>query len=130
MVIKIVVLTTTLITGLLQPSSVYYVKNETPIIEVRETFIAEVSAYTNAVDETDSDNNITASGKIAEGNIVACPTRYKFGTKIKVNDKVYVCEDRMNARYRDGNYFDILVETKKEAFEWGRRNVEIVVLNI
>ena len=130
MVIKVVAMTTMLVTGLMQPSSVYYVKNETPIIEVRETFVAEVSAYTNAVDETDSDNNITASGKIAEGNIVACPIRFKFGTTVEINGKIFVCEDRMNSRYRHGDYFDILVETKTEAFEWGRRNVEVKVLNI
>ena len=128
MLTKIVVLSTIIFTGLMQPSSVHYV-NDNPVTPIVESFIAEVSAYTNSPDETDSDNMITASGEIARGNIVACPSRYKFGTKIKIKDKVFICEDRMNVRYRDGNFFDILVETKNEAYNWGRQKIVVSVLS-
>lgn len=129
MVIKIVVLTTALWSGLMQPSVLHYVAPSVEVqkIEPAEIILAEVSAYTNSPDETDADNMITASGKVAEGNIVACPSRFNFGTKVEINGKIYVCEDRMNARYRDGDYFDILVETKEEAYNWGRRTVEVSI---
>ena len=95
-----------------------------------EVFFASVSAYTASPDETDLDHGTTASGKKAEGNIIACPSRYEFGTIVEIKGNEYICEDRMNKRYRSGNYFDILMETKKEAFKWGRRTVEVTVIHI
>lgn len=93
-----------------------------------ELMLAEVSAYTSSVDETDSTPDINAMGTNPGPGSVACPTRYKFGTKVFINGDEFVCDDRMNPRYADGNYFDIWTETKAEAMHWGRRTVEVRVI--
>ena len=94
-----------------------------PYIEVN----AEVSAYTLSPDETDSSPNITASGKLATLGMVACPEMLSFGTKVEIGGKEYICEDRMNIRYRNTWNFDILMETKEQALKFGRQKLVIKV---
>lgn len=89
--------------------------------------VAEVTAYTASVDETDSDPDIVASGKKTALGMAACPSWLEFGTKIKISGNEYVCEDRMSYRFRDGNYFDILMSSKKEALEWGRQTTKVLI---
>lgn len=120
MVKSVAILATALVLGFNQPSELVV---PTPV----EIMTAEVSAYTASPDETDNDHNTTASGKVAEGNMIACPSRYEFGTVIEIKGRQYICEDRMNRRYRKGNYFDILMDSKKEAYQWGRKIVEVKV---
>ena len=99
-----------------------------------ETFIigvaydAEVSAYTASADETDSRPWEMASGRTVYIGAIACPARIPFGAKVLIGDETYTCEDRMNGRYRDSNHFDILVETKAEAFKFGRQNLSVIVI--
>lgn len=92
------------------------------------TFFAEVSAYTSSVDETDDTPNINAMGTRPGPGSIACPTRYAFGTKVMINGDEFSCDDRMNPRYAGGDYFDIWIETKAQAFQWGRRTVEVIVI--
>ena len=86
-------------------------------------FTINASAYTAAADECGKSDGITASGrKVMEGRTLACPPGYTFGTKIEIDGMgTYVCEDRGGAI--KGNHFDIYVETKKQAFAFGRRNL-------
>ena len=74
---------------------------------------------------------LTASGKIATPNkTAACPRKYKFGTKIKIDGKMYECQDRTAKKY--GDRFDIFTdESLKEAFKWGKqlKQVEIYETN-
>jgi len=86
-------------------------------------FIINASAYTAAADECGKSDGITASGrKVAQGRTLACPPGYVFGTKIEIDGMgTYVCEDRGGAI--KGNHFDIYMETKKQAFAFGRRNL-------
>jgi 3D (Asp-Asp-Asp) domain-containing protein len=60
--------------------------------------------------------------------IVACPNRFPFGTIVEINGKVYVCYDRMNDRYADGNYFDIFMWNLEDAIRWGRRTLQVKVI--
>ncbi|MDP1845999.1 MAG: 3D domain-containing protein [Candidatus Moranbacteria bacterium] len=87
------------------------------------SFIANASAYTAAADECGKSDGITASGKRVQANrTLACPRQYKFGTKIEIDGMgTYVCEDRGGAIKE--NHFDIYMQTKKEAFAFGRRNL-------
>lgn len=87
------------------------------------TFTINASAYTAAADECGKSDGITASGvKVAEKRTLACPPMYPFGAKIAIEGYgVYTCEDRGGAI--KGNHFDIYMETKKEAFAFGRRNL-------
>ncbi len=86
-------------------------------------FTINASAYTAAADECGKSNGITASGvKVLENRTLACPPAYPFGAKIAIEGYgVYTCEDRGGAI--KGNHFDVYMETKQEAFAFGRRNL-------
>ncbi len=88
-----------------------------------EPFIINASAYTAAADECGKSDGVTASGlKVAENRTLACPPAFPFGTKIAIEGMgEYRCEDRGGAI--KGNKIDIYMETKKEAFSFGRRNL-------
>lgn len=90
---------------------------------------AVVTAYTSSEDETDDTPFITASGARTAHGVLACPPKYSFGTKIVINGVEYECKDRMNPRYWDQERFDIWMETKEVAFNWGIRQVEAMVLD-
>jgi len=89
--------------------------------------LAEVTAYTASPDETDDTPTITASGTTISAQTAACPAHYKFGTVLQVEDTQYVCEDRMAKKYRHGEYFDIHLQTKSQAFDWGRKTITIAI---
>lgn len=88
-----------------------------------EPFLINASAYTAAADECGKNDGITASGlKVTEKRTLACPPQYPFGAKIAIEGYgTYTCEDRGGAI--KGNHFDIYMETKAEAFAFGRRNL-------
>lgn len=86
-----------------------------------------MSAYTSDPNETDDTPNITASGTRTRDGVIACPREYEFGTEVEIHGERYTCEDRMNARY--DNHFDIWMKTKEEAYKWGRRVVEVTIIN-
>jgi 3D (Asp-Asp-Asp) domain-containing protein len=90
--------------------------------------MANLSAYTAAADECGKSDGITASGKkVTAKRTLACPKQYAFGTKVYIKGLgEYSCEDRGGAI--KGSKFDIYVETKKEAFAFGRRNLEVSIL--
>jgi 3D (Asp-Asp-Asp) domain-containing protein len=93
-----------------------------------KTFVINASAYTAAADECGKSDGITASGiKVEEKRTLACPPQYPFGAKIKIEGVgTLTCEDRGGAI--KGNHFDIYVETKKEAFAFGRKNLTAEVV--
>ena len=95
--------------------------------EERVFVLATITAYTSSVDETDDTPFETASGSRTRDGIVACPPKYEFGTKIYIKGKEYLCEDRMNRRYHDQERFDMWIETKAEAFDWGVRELLVEV---
>ena len=122
MITKIIA-TSAMILSLAQTGSVtHYVREEPEPVIVR----AEVTAYTSSKDETDDTPHITASGKTTKHGIVACPRQYPFGTRVEILGKEYVCEDRMNRRYDDE--WDIWMQTKQEAFNFGRKTLSIKLL--
>jgi 3D (Asp-Asp-Asp) domain-containing protein len=94
----------------------------------RGTMTINASAYTAAADECGKSDGITASGlKVKTKRTLACPPQYPFGTKVKIEGMgTYTCEDRGGAI--KGNKFDIYVETKTEAFQFGRRHLMAEVI--
>lgn len=106
-----------------QPTIARITQPTTPIIEY-----GEFTAYTASANECDDDPTITASNKKIYSGAIACPSRYPFGTRIRVNNIIYTCEDRMNQRYRNSNYFDIYIETRSEALAFGRKSLAFEVL--
>lgn len=89
----------------------------------KEKFVVNASAYTASADECGNDKGVTASGLLVKKNMtLACPPEYPFGAKISIEGVGTLrCEDRGGAI--KGNHFDIYVETKHEAFAFGRRNL-------
>lgn len=95
------------------------------IIMNENTLIATITAYTSSVDETDDTPFITASGKKTGNGIIACPPKYPFGTQVEIEGRLFVCEDRMNKRYHNQERFDIWMETKDDAYNWGLRKLVV-----
>jgi 3D (Asp-Asp-Asp) domain-containing protein len=84
------------------------------------------TAYTAIVSQTDSTPTITASNqKIREG--VVANNCLPFGTKIKVNNRIYEIQDRMNERYRCDN-FDIYLLKHSEALDFGRQTLKYEII--
>ena len=82
-----------------------------------------VSAYTP---HENGGNRVTASGAIAtEGRTVAAD-HLPFGSKVIINGKEYVVEDRFGGGYT--NRIDIFMENYHDAIQFGRRNVEVQVV--
>ena len=77
------------------------------------------TAYTASVDETDSDPTITASNQKVRIGIIA-NNCLPFGTKIRVNGKIYEVQDRMNERY-GCDKFDIYMCDHPNAVEFGKK---------
>lgn len=98
-------------------------------LETGKRFTINASAYTAAADECGKSDGITASGlKVEENRTLACPANFPFGAKIAIEGMgVYRCEDRGGAI--KGNHIDIYMETKAEAFAFGRQHLEAEIVN-
>ena len=79
------------------------------------------SAYTASVLQTDSTPMITASNIMVRKGIAA-NNCLPFGTKIRVNNKIYEIQDRMNKRYGCDN-FDIFMTKYDHAVDFGRQTL-------
>ena len=82
----------------------------------------EFTAYSSGDGFTPS--NTMASGKKVYEGAIACPSGYEFGDKIEIEGLgTYVCQDRMAKRFRNGNYFDVYMDSVIEAKEFGRQKL-------
>lgn len=90
---------------------------------------ANASAYCACIKCCGKTNGITASGtKATAGRTIAAPKNYAFGTKIEIAGMgTYVVEDRGGAI--TGNKIDIYFDSHAEALKFGRRNLQIKVLD-
>ena len=88
-----------------------------------------VTGYSSTPDQTDDTPFITASGKQVRDGIVAT-NLLPLGTKIKIpeiyGNKVFVVEDRMNAR--NNQHVDIWFSSYWEARHFGIQRASVVVL--
>ena len=89
---------------------------------------ANVSAYCACMQCCGKTNGITASGTQATANrTIAASSVYPFGTKIEIEGLgIYTVEDRGGAI--TGNKIDIYFDTHQEALQFGRRNLQIKVV--
>jgi len=93
-----------------------------------------MSMYNALPGQTDNTPCITANGdNICDPNkgLTAAMNDVPFGTKFQIpalGNAVYTVNDRMNRRY-DSGYVDLHVETRAEALKFGRKNLEIIILN-
>ena len=72
-------------------------------------------------------NGITAVGtKAKAGKTIATDKKFAFGTKLKINGKVYTVEDRGGAI--KGNRIDVYMNTHAEALAWGVKYLPVEVV--
>lgn len=89
----------------------------------------EFTAYNSEVGQTDSDPFTMANGDRVHTGAIACPRYLGFGSLIEVEGMgVFVCKDRMNIRYANTPHFDIWMENKSDALEFGRRELKYNIL--
>lgn len=95
-----------------------------------QTLKVVLTAYSSTPDQTDDTPFITASGKYVRDGIIA-NNLLPFGTKVRIpelyGDKVFVVEDRMNRR-KSNYHFDIWMENRPVALDFGVKTAEIEVL--
>lgn len=91
-----------------------------------EVFKAVVTAYNSDPAQTDSRPLEMASGKEVYDGAVACPPELKFGTKVAIKGKVYVCEDRMAKKF--SQRFDVWMPSREDAVQWGKQELAVQVL--
>ena len=73
-------------------------------------------------------NGYTASGtKATAGRTIAAPSNFAFGTKLLINGKEYVVEDRGGAI--KGNRIDMYVDSHSQALAWGVKYLPVEVKN-
>ena len=92
-------------------------------------FTINASAYTAAADECGKSDGVTASGlKVMENHTIACPPQFPLGTTLKIDGYgTFVCEDRGGAI--KANHIDIYMQTKAQAFAFGRKNLIAEVID-
>ena len=103
------------------------IRSETAVGSVEYTYVAEVSAYTASDDECGNHEGITASGThVQQGKTIAAPSWIPFGTTVVINGISYVCEDR--GGYIQDNRLDIYMDSREDAVEFGRKEMEVTVV--
>jgi 3D (Asp-Asp-Asp) domain-containing protein len=100
---------------------------EKPAEPVKMTVIA--TAYTARPEETDDTPFITAAGTRTREGIIAA-NWLPFGTKVKIDGKIYTVEDRMNSRYTAAfpARIDIVFNSLEKARKFGKQKIEIEIL--
>lgn len=58
---------------------------------------------------------------------VACPAYLPFNTKVIINKKAYYCHDRMDLKYRNGNFFDVWYPNCDDALNFGRQKLKVTI---
>ena len=86
---------------------------------------ANISAYTADSDECGKNDGITASGVVAQSHHTVAMDGVPFGTVVEIEGQTYIVEDRFGGGYTDR--IDIFMDTKAEAFQWGRRWLEVKI---
>ena len=93
-----------------------------------KTKIYKITAYCSCAKCCGKSNGITASGKKAKaGRTIAAPRGFSFGTKLSINGKTYIVEDRGGAI--KGNRIDMYVNSHSEALRWGVKYLPVKVLD-
>ena len=86
-----------------------------------------MSAYTASDDQCGKSDGITASGTHAkQGRTIAAPSWIPLGTKVIIGGHEYTVEDR--GGYISYNRLDIYMDSRDDAVEFGRKEMEVTVV--
>ena len=89
--------------------------------------IYKITAYCSCAKCCGKSTGRTASGKMAKvGRTIAAPRNFAFGTKLSINGKEYIVEDRGGAI--KGNRIDLYVGSHAEALRWGVKYLPVKVV--
>lgn len=86
-----------------------------------------VSAYTVSSDECNKGDGVTASGEIGTPYLTCACDSLPFGTKLLIDGQIWIVQDRFGGGY--SNRVDLMMETKEQCFAFGRRDIEVEILN-
>ena len=90
--------------------------------------IYKVTAYCSCAKCCGKTNGITSSGKKATaGRTIAAPASFALGTKVLINGKEYVVEDRGGAIR--GNRIDVYMNSHSAAMSWGVKYLPVEIEN-
>jgi len=96
-------------------------------IKNNKHIIMEATAYTKSVEEG-TQRGITRSGtEVSRGTVAVDPRAIPLGTRLYVDGYGDAIALDTGGAIK-GNRIDLYMETKKEAFEWGRRQVKVWIL--
>lgn len=99
--------------------------------EVIENVNAVFTAFNSVEEQTDGSPCVSANGMQICGrkDILACPRKYSFGTLVKIENRIFICADRL----RDDNpkRFDWFYDKDIEgARQFGVRSVPVEIVRI
>lgn len=69
---------------------------------------------------------ITASGKRVKTGMIAASRSIPFGTRIRIEGKIYTVEDRLAKRYDDR--IDVYYESHEEAKKFGKKVIQVEII--
>lgn len=101
-------------------------RSESPVKPPRVVTM-NVSAYTIADDECGKGDGVTASGIVGKPFLSCASDDLPIGTHVRINGKIWIVHDRFGGGYR--NRLDLLMETKEQCFSFGRRYINVEVLD-
>jgi 3D (Asp-Asp-Asp) domain-containing protein len=97
----------------------------------KESVMMKITAYSSEEGQTDSTPLVTASGKHVADGIVA-NNMLPFGAKIRIpalyGDKVFVVQDRMNAK-KSNYHLDIWMPDTDQAINFGAQIAYVEILS-
>lgn len=105
------------------------------ILQPEKASAAEIKSTVTGYSSLDSCNTklcLMASGKSAYVGAVACPTKLPLGSKVRIQGKVYTCEDRTAKRF-DGRYdifFGYGKEAHQKALNWGIKKLDVDIVSM
>lgn len=118
-------------TSLQNTSCIPTQKNETCNREAPNPYrevVCNISAYTAHSNETGRGDGLTASGRYAQAGRTIAMDDVPFGTRVEIDGHTYIVEDRFGGGYT--NRIDIYMDTKSEAFQWGRRHLKVKIYDV
>ncbi len=99
----------------------------TPIFYPDQIVRVIATAYSSTPGQTDSSPFTTASGTYVHTGTLAA-NFLPFGTEVEIAGKVYIVEDRLNARYNSTYIVDIWMASQDQALAHGIRVVEMKII--
>ncbi|MEW6606053.1 MAG: hypothetical protein AB1414_01195 [bacterium] len=101
-------------------------ENSIQISVKRENKIKAIVTCYSPYESCSNSGCIMASGKKVYSSAIACPRKYKFGTKVEIDGEEFICKDRTARRF-DGR-FDIFKWDYQEALNCGKKIKIIKIL--